>query len=355
MKDFTEDGSLAFLHFLESKEKLPEYVKKASVPEPSDLEDLPSFSFADPVGRTHPLHNKECAFMSVVSSAGRIPASDPTMKRAVAACRDYGILDDVEQAILALDEAGKKPVEKEASDPEKDAYALVLEQPDGSFTCHYPAGNSFEVEESMMKLASDMHEERLPRAWFSEASEKLLEKAASYGVPETSIPRAVREIGRRNLPDPEYVEEQIELRKSASVPEEAASIYKEAAALAFDDPDKILDAAYVWEIADRKFGVEKTGGIVNPVSVFKSGTSFAVLEKEARERFLLLDGLVPIEAVRQIPDHELAAVLTPENASAALKIKEASGGGEATALADSMSEPSQKALARLILRHSNAA
>lgn len=349
LRDFTTDESMAFLHLLKEANALPDWLESA--PESEEVKHLPDFAFADTHRRMMPIFTKSAAYLSAVSAGVYgYPSESNWETRLKAACHSFGITDLVKQAHEVLAPISEKQA---SSEPviEKRAYALHLQiEPEGEPTPFYPINHADEIEDSALKLAADMHQQKLPGTWFVEAAENLLKAAAEHGLDEKRIPAEVRRLGEERVVSPEYLDEQIQRRsKQASLPEEVVEIYKEAALNALDDAKSAMDAAHVWELADRKFGIRYTDTVVQPAVAFKSGMKKAQFDKLAGCYVTLGGVTIPFNALTTIPDTTYAAVLPEKAAAAALQAKAASDGLQATARLAEVDERHQLQILELVV------
>ncbi len=344
--DFTTDEALAFLALIKEASVLPSWL--AGAPSPSDLEHLPSSAFADTAGRLMPIHSKDAAYLSAVSAFAYGTEEGPWTGRLKTACHAYGIVDEVKAAHGAL--AKKDATENPPSEVQKVACALeLIGSPGEKPTGYYPMHCNHAVERSMDKLAEDIREKRLPEAYFAEAAEKLVKAAGEFSIPEKQIPHRVRELGEVRLPSPSYLEEQISYRqKQAGLPDEAANIYREAAANVIEKAASIADAAHLWELADMKFGIKVAGAVVAPVKAFKSGRTQASVEKEARSVCLISDIVVPYHNLLSIAPVVIAARFEKEAAAAILQAQSAKDGIVASEKLASVSPEDQIQLLELL-------
>lgn len=356
MEDFTTDQVLAYVGALAKRDLLPRYMKEGSIPEPEDLKDVPSHSFGDDVARLFPVNTKAAAYLSLVDLAHKGQRGTPVWERVKEACEAHGVLEDAEKGIAALTVA-PAPQNKEAAETPRE-FALELDHPDGTRTQHYPMNGSHETEESLLKIAGDMREESLPRSWFASAAGTLLKRARELGLSEQYAPREVRRLGESRVPDLALAEKQVLLRqKQAGFGDDWVALYKEAIALVEEDPSQAMEAAYAWELADLRHKIAyDQGSVIDPVRTFHSGVTLRKIAKEASNRFALCDTLVPLAALKTVPNLDLATHFEPEVARAVCHIKAASTGVAATAACEALDPDDQKMLSHLILRHaSNAA
>ncbi len=352
-QDFTTDEQLSFLVLLKEANALPEWL--AEVPEQADVENLPSVAFADSFARKLPIHNKEAAFLSAVSAdVYDYPQHRSWQNRLKAACAAYGILEDVQKAHAVL--MPEHYHEKAASETPNFKWALTLVPEVGAEPqYYYPINTRDEVEDSALKLARDMYQERLPETWFVEAAQNLVKAAAETELPVTLIPSSVLRLAEDRLPSPEYLNEQIERRtKQASLPPEAVEIYKEAARLALSGEEDPLESAHLWEFADRRFGVRLTDTVCSPAAAFRSGARREDVEKLAAQIVKIADVHIPFTQVQLLPANLVAVTLPLKVASAVLAAQKAEDGFKAAAIMQELTEPEQLQVLELLTECSHA-
>ena len=344
---------MSFLVLLKEAGALPAWLTE--IPEPEDVKALPSVAFADSFERRMPMHTKAAAFLSAVSAdVYGYPAHKTWQNRLKVACASYGIMEEVEAAHKVL--SPNTAQEKAASEAPNYKWALTLiPEPGADPQNFYPINHRDEVEASGLKLARDMFQERLPGTWFVEAAENLVKAAKETELPESLIPETVRRLAEDRLPSPEYLSEQIDRRaKQASLCDDAIEIYKEAAELALQDKEAAMDAAHVWEFADRKFDIKLTDTVVSPAAAFRSGARREEVEKLAAQIVKIADIHIPFTQLQLLPD-KLAAVSLPVNtARIVLQAKQAADGRHAAASLQALTEAEQLQVLELLTEYSNA-
>ena len=346
IKDFTTDDSLAFVHLLKEAGALPDWLETAA--EASDVSALPDVAFADTHRRLMPMHNKSATFLSAVSACVYGYPSGSWENRLKAACHSYGISDIVKKAHEVL--TPEEYHEKAASQTTKIAHALELViEPGQEPKQFYPIDCADSVESSAVKLAADMFAQKLPGTWFAEAADNLVKAANEMGMPLTMLPASVRAMAEDRLPSPEYLSEQIERRqKQASLPDEVVSIYRQSAEAALEKQASIMDAAHVWELADRKFGIRLTDTVSSPVTAFRSGMTRDQLNKLAGEYTTIAGVQVPFNQLTTVPDELVAAVLPLKVASCVVSAKNAYDGVKAAAVLGTLEETEQLMVLELL-------
>ncbi len=339
-QDFTTDPQMSFMLLLKEAGAIPSWLDQ--IPEPEDVAKLPNVAFADTFERKMPLHTKAAAFMSAVSvGVYGYPESPSWMNRLKAACVSYGITDEVEKAHAVL--APESYHKAAAEGNQKKAWALELvPTPGAAPSRYYPINNPDEIEDSALKLASDMFKEKLPGTWFAEAADNLIKAADAHGLSRTRLPATVLALGEDRLPSPEYLQEQIERRvKQASLGSEVEEIYKEAAEMAISGDASPLDAAHVWEMADRKFGIRLTDTVASPVASFRSGMTRDSFHKLAGQIVPIAGIHVPFNQLKLLSDPLVAAALPMKVAAVVLQAKQQEDGLKAAAFIQELDEPQQ--------------
>ncbi|TXH09832.1 MAG: hypothetical protein E6R03_16115 [Hyphomicrobiaceae bacterium] len=346
-QDFTTDDSMAFLHLLKEANALPDWL--VSAPEAEDVSKLPDIAFADTHRRKMPIHSKSAAFLSCVScDVYDYPVDSAITQRLQAACHRYGITDLVKQAHQAL--APEVASEKQASELPKVAYALEIQSEPGSeVQGYYPIDTPDQIEASSLKLAADLFAEKLPATWLSEAAEVLVKAAKDHGMKLSLLPATVLHYGEERKPSPEYLDEQIERRiKQASLPAEVSEIYKEAALSALEGESAAMDAAHVWELADRKFGVRYTDTVAQPAIAFRSGISKAAFEKLASAYTEVAGITIPYTQLQALPDNLVAAVLPLKVAGVVFSARAVDSGVKAASIIAELPEDDQLKILQLL-------
>ena len=357
--DFVGDPSVAFLFLLKEAGVLPDYVTQ--VPEKEDLQGLPSVAFADSENRSFPVHDKQATYLSAVDAfvKGATHREDPWLARLKTACDAHGISSDVQKAhdVLEVKSASSESInEKEASDkqasPKFETHALELQvTPEGSPTKFYPIGSATQVAETALKIASDIQDQKLPLAWHSEACEKLLKSASRLGVDHKSLPKAVLEFGRQFTPSREVLEGEIQKRAAAGVSDDYTKIYKEAAELALAGEIEPNEGALVWQMADKKAGVDSIfSGQEDPVWAFKSGLPRDVVDKVKEAHCMVGNVVIHKKFLDQVSDREIISRCATEDANFAYKAKQASSGTEATVQLGNLSADGVEKISAMILK-----
>lgn len=347
IQDFTTDESLTFIHLLKEAGALPDWLETAV--EAPDVQRLPDVAFADSHRRLMPIHNKSAAFLSAVSAVVYdYPSAGGWENRLKAACHSYGIVDLVKKAHDVL--TPEEYHDKAANETTKIAHALeLIVEPGQPVQQFYPINHRDEIESSALKLAADMHAQRLPGTWFAEAADRLMKAATAHGVGESQIPNSVRRLAADRLPSPEYLEEQVQRRvKQAGLPDEVAEVYRAAAQLALDKQADVLDAAHLWELADRKFGVQLSDTLASPVAAFRSGMDRRRFEKMAGEILTVAGVNLPFNQLQVLPDELAAAVLPTKIAAVVLQAKRLPDGIKAAGHLAALDEAEQLQVLELL-------
>ena len=175
--DILEDTSHLTLYKIAKSVGLPDYVKKAEVETPVDVENHSDGLFADSFNRRFPLDSKANTWLSAAYFAktaedeSYVPAVRAAVEDAIKQAADaYGIRKDVDEVMSKL---GSKPVSvKRAADDESN-YGWPSER-------KYPMFN-----EEGVKLANEYFEENAynyPPAMRHFIAKRILSKSAEYGM-----------------------------------------------------------------------------------------------------------------------------------------------------------------------------
>lgn len=355
IKDFTTDEALTFLPLLKEAAAIPDWLETAV--EKEDVQHLPSVAFADSFRRHMPIHTKAATFLSAVGAlVYDYPSETGWENRLKAACASYGIVEEVKKAHAVLGVVGDPYHEKAAEETPKIAYALELvPAPDQEPLRFYPINSAEQVESSALKMAADMHQEKLPQSWFAEAADRFVKAASEFGLPITALPRTVRELAEDRLPSPEYLGEQIERRKKqAALAEDAVTIYREAVQAVLDKEASALEAAHVWELADRKLGIRYTDTLACPVASFRSGMTRENFEKMAGSVVPVAGVTVPFNQLQLLQDAAVAAMLPQKIAAVVFQAKGAPSGLKAAATLGALDEAEQLLVLELLTESAHA-
>ena len=342
-RDFTTDETLAFLGTLKQASALPEWLEHA--PDAEEVEKLPNSAFADSSNRLLPIHNKSAAWLSAVSSYAYGASQGAWEKRLKDACHAYNIVDSVKSAIEILRPA-EQTNQKEASTGSQKEYALSLNTPEGPSNL-YPISNNWEIEKSARDLLQDVRDRRFPEGWLAKAATTLCKSADAKGVPAYLVPQDVRDLGTPRIPSPERIDMEIQNRVRAGLPKEATEFYKKAGDMLCAGEIELDDAALVWEMADRKFGLE--GKCASAVRSLNSGIPVATIEKRAKEVVVFQGELIPLAAVQTLSPIQVAARMPKEAAASVLKCTQLTDGRDVSRILSTLDENQCRILTDILL------
>ena len=350
--DFTSDGSMAFLLLLKEAGVLPDWLEE--IPGRDDMQALPAGAYAATDRRLMPLHTKQAAYLSAVSSCVYgYPSEGQWENRLKAACCSYGIEDLVKKAHEVL--APKNYHEKKTSETEKLAYALELQETEDRTGFYYPINNAHEVEASALKMARDREEQKLPGSWFVGAAENLMKAAAAHGVASKYIPEAIQRLAEDRLPSPDELNVQIERRaKYAGFDEASRAFYTKVACAALEGSVSLQEAAHVWELADRKLQVKYSAVVTPPVVAFRSGVPRSYVEKVANSVVPIAGVYVPFNQLVTLSKPLVAVVLPRKSAAAVLTAMDQPDGLKAANCLASLTEAEQVEVLSLLAETASA-
>lgn len=178
------DRNRARLHEIMSTLGRPGYVKEAAAVDFSDLDRIPSSSFADPETRQYPCHTKEACWVSAAYMAHDGVTGEP-IKRLEKFAASWGIGSDVQMTFAKVEI--RKGLEKQAA--EKIAYALD-ETYDGKPVRRFPIATAEMVKTSADRFYADRA--KYPWAWRTKVAAALRQKIAEHKI-EKWIDEPVRD------------------------------------------------------------------------------------------------------------------------------------------------------------------
>lgn len=324
---------------------LPEWVTE--VPEEADLEQLARTAFASPHERLFPLHSKTAAFLSALHAEASGVTDTAVLGRIKSACAAYNILDEVR---LAHDSLPRETLpDSQDVRKQKTAHAIELViEPGGEPEAFYPIDTVMQIEKSATDLNRDIGERKLPTSWFMEASRALVKAAGELGFPVHQIPPAVMALSVDRIPSDLFIQDQLEKRKEAGMPDAAVELCKEA----YDsscETGEYLEAAHLWEIADRKYAIDYSGGVLDPVKAFNSGMLRSQADEMAEEVFVLDDLLLPKTAFLTLPENTIAASFPRTKAAGLLQARSDGSANGITAAVDNLDAVQKTTLMQLLL------
>ena len=289
--DFIKDQNPTALYEvgLKAGDLLPDYIKKASIPQPEDVTNLHDVAFADRVNRLHPIHTKAATYMSAVYLAGKGMQDTAIFSRVKAAGEVYGITDDIEAAIKLL----PAPTSKEASAAEEE-YALKFKMEDSDTWQAYAIGSYIDVTKSAVAVLRDWNDEHIPTDWLYAAARNIVKKAKELNVNRDDIPITLWEIGEPRVLDFKAAEEYALTRQDHGVADVAP--YIDAVKKAATGESTAEDAISTWMLLDAQNGLTHKR-LIAPQAAFYSGAKVAHIENLANSNVFIADVLVPREAL----------------------------------------------------------
>ncbi len=178
--DQVRDVNYTGLHRIQQLVDLPDFVKKADWVSPDDAAQLPRGAFADPGGRSFPIHNRAQTFLSYAyflhgANGLNKESAAKVYGRLKAAARDWGI----ETTCARLEDQHAKQSEFCMSRLPDDQFALVADY-DGKRFRRFPLLNASCVKSAAEHLSA--YKANYPLAWRKSMARKILGKAAAMGV-----------------------------------------------------------------------------------------------------------------------------------------------------------------------------
>lgn len=313
MQDYISDRNPTPLFWLFEQEKVPDYVKSASVYDEDSLEGLSDASFAAPLTRRFPVHTKAATFLSAAYYHGKKLDFPEVEERIKAASVSHGVEEDVENVSLLF----HTPVVKKASEI-KYAFEIDLGNEQG-VQRFYPMNNESEILDSAIASSDDYHEGRLPLELYHKAARSLMKEAAHYDLNQDMIPETLRDLGTPRTPDFDHAMVCVNLRKTAAnLSDEEYEVYTEViksaqhefetseAPFEEKDADMVKWAELILDL-DRQNGIEKYDGyhLVNPYATLFSGETYESIEKAGSQMLFVGDLMIPVQAIQAVPESEV--------------------------------------------------
>ena len=352
--DFVKDKSgRHLLHLSEVVGQVPDHAKEASVHDDA-FENLASHEFADPVRREFPIDSRGHVYLSYgyIKSAG---VQDKYIIAGVRAAADrFGMKEDLD----ALD-AKFDALVKQASAPER-RHAIYVDFGPGDPTSEnvniksggvkgfYPMNSEMQVEDSAIKLANDRIS--LPISLFAEGCRTICKEAKAIGVPDSRVPRIVREYGEPRVVDLDFVDHCAEMRKQAT----GDDLYLDIARTAHAEPERSADDFIdLWRQADDLNGVKYGSSTIDPWRVFYSGITVSEMDQEL-EKFAMIQGCpVPVSALATVKEASVRKHLPRAIADQVLSVVKSAAdkslGSSLTAMVEAFQPATQGTLLKLAM------
>lgn len=332
MHDHVDDFNPTFFFALAEDwgdERMPEYLKTASVISAEEVADLGSSYFADPKRRLWPLHSKVATFLSAASFYSQGINDRDVENQIKMAAQAHDIVADVERCEQFYAKLAKQASAPAA--PQAPAFALTVDI-NGTLHQVYPCSSPGEVMKSARLLPGDLAEERIPLSFARDAARALVKRARALGVPDNEIAQRTLELGEERIPDFHAAASIMEIRvKYAAQSEEQRQLYREvvkSAEEAWHRGESLDDYIDLVGELDAYNGIKSGGLICDPVALFYRGPTQSEVEKFASEVVFVGSQPLPAELVARFGQMRQVHARLPK--AAAEKVVQAS----AAALSD---------------------
>jgi len=345
--DFITDQSGRYLVQLSRLLDVPDFVKSAAV-DLDEVAGLQPHEFADSVNREFPIVDPGQVYLGLayVKLAGiENPQLVTRLKRAAA-------LHKIEGEIAKLDEVlGAQTKQANTHD-----FAVTIDfegAPDhmkvAGIKNFYPIHTPEAIENSARQICAD--QSRIPMGLFIAGCQALVKAARTHAVPPRLIPSTVWEFGDDYFVDYDHVSFQAAKRASVTGDE----IYREIAKSASEDLNTpIGDWIDAWREADHQHGIEGKPGVKDAYLVFYSGVDKQAFDQRMADWLVVGGAAVPKSALAAVPLDALRKNF-PSAVAGDLTtlVKHATNdtGMKLQEVCQSLSEPVQKVLLSLVLRH----
>lgn len=271
-------------------DKLPQYVKEASVLQPEDVVDLKDFAFADQANRLHPIHTKAATYLSAVYLAAAGLDNTPAFTAAKKAASAHGISEDVDYALTLIPKA-----EKSASE-DKPLYALEFDILDDHIQA-FPLNTEVQVYKSACDIDSLLNKGMSDVEWLTSATMNLVKRAKELRMSTAELPARIWRLGEERNVDFAKAADAVCTRSFAGVSD--VSQYEEAVKSAAEGSISVDEALRKWADLDMINGLGYRN-MLTPKEAFHSGYSMEATVKFANENVHISGVLVPMVAVKKL-------------------------------------------------------
>lgn len=311
--DFIKDQNPTALYEvgIKSGDKLPEYVKEASVLQEEDVKNLAPTAFADSVNRLFPVHTKAATYMSAVYLAGQGLHGSHVYNRVKQAAEYFDIQADIDYAISLLPSTTEK---KASAKPAE--YAITFQMDEDNWTA-YPINTELELQKAALDIARDWKDDHIPTDWFYTGARNIVKKANALGISRDLLPASVWNMGEERLVDFEHAAHEAIYRASDN--ENKNNEYIKTVKEAADGKISVEEAIDKWMYLDAQnnFNHHLYGA---PHQAFYSGPKVSDIEKFAADHVVIEDVMVPMESILELMSNEGKTIKRAFNKEAAEKV-----------------------------------
>lgn len=348
--DFTKDKNPTALYEVGIKagDKLPDYVKEATLLQEEDVVSLSHIAFADPVNRLHPIHTKAATFMSAVYLAGNGLVDSAEFSAVKSAAALFDIEEDIDFAISLIPQA-----EKSAYDYNnvENQYALDFSIEEDDSWKAYPINSSVEVTKAATDAVKDWVDGHIPTDWFYHASKNIVKRAGELGISRNELPERIWHLGEERMVDFDIaslgVSERGRFVEDTHEYDAALKQAKEGTITVDDAIDKWMGLDAVNNINHLK--------VASPHECFYSGVKISHINELAENNVFISDVLVPMAELKKLASNEFKNVKrafrkeTADKIIGILSVSEKSA-AEITKDISSLEKVQQKELLSILLK-----
>ena len=366
--DYVGDNNPAILTFAHSNGLLPDYFLDSEQITAENTKNLYKVAFADPENRKFPCHTKAACLHSAIWYAAN-NMNEPEIKSGIEKLAAvHGISEDVTKVFDAFGSVIEKAAAaiKEDNEDTMEKYALSIDF-EGfrgrGIENFYPINNPAEINDSADKAYKDYCKGNLPLPAFRKAAHAITKAAEEHGMLHEEIDPTVTSVGADRLPDTDFAESCLAMRKQAGV--ENLEPYKAILAEVVEGIEKVASSAEeLIEIgeaaAEAMYKLDVSNGIVkysnavmDPYTMLFSGPTVDEFLKEAAQCVNLRGVHVPIVDLMNISDSKIDKMFSPgagEIVKAAKKMLEGENSIQKCAAASTHLEQLTKEASNILLK-----
>ena len=366
--DYVGDNNPAILTFAHSNGLLPDYFLDSEQITAENTKNLYKVAFADQENRKFPCHTKAACLHSAIWYAAN-NMNEPEIKSGIEKLAAvHGISDDVNKVFDAFGSVIEKAAAaiKEDNEAAMEKYALSIDF-EGfrgrGVENFYPINNPAEINDSADKAYKDYCKGNLPLPAFRKAAHAITKAAEEHGMLHEEIDPTVTGVGADRLPDTDFAESCLAMRKQAGV--ENLEPYKAILAEVVEGIEKVASSAEeLIEIgeaaAEAMYKLDVSNGIVkysnalmDPYTMLFSGPTVDEFLKEAAQCVNLRGVHVPIVDLMNISDSKIDKMFSPgagEIVKAAKKMLEGENSIQKCAAASAHLEQLTKEASNILLK-----
>ena len=324
--DYVGDNNTASLTFAFQNGLLPDYFLDSPQVTAENTKNLYKVAFADQENRKFPCHTKAACLHSAIWYAAN-KMEEPAVKAGIEKLAAvHGISKDVEKVFdtfaSAIEKAAAAKEAAEEKPMKKYALTINFEGFRGrGVENFYPINNPVEIAAAADNAFKDYCKNNLPLPAFRKVAHAIMKAAEEHEMLHTEIDPTVTSVGADRLPDTDFADSCLAMRKMAGV--QNLEPYKAILAQVVEGIEKVASSAdeliEIGEAAaeamyklDLSNGIEKySSSVIDPYSMIFSGPTVDEFLKEASQCILLRGVHVPIVDFMNIADSKIDKMFSP--------------------------------------------